>query len=313
MIDFTSTANIESIKTRAVLPSNSEHLFTDSDICKIMTKELHDTIVPMILSVKEDYLLHDYDQDVVSSQNSYDIPQRALGNKVKDVVLLNSSGDEYGISRIDANLMKNGRNSEPSIPSEGFRFQNDAVVLYPNAARFTGYDLRMKYFRRPNNIVLVTAAGQITAIDTGTKQVTLGNCPSTWTTATTFDFIKGQPGFKSRGDDKAISAINTTTKVLTFSAALPSDLVVGDWVAEAGFSPIAQIPYEVQGLLEQRTVIKLMEGMGDRQGLESAGDVYKDMKTNFYELVTPRADGSPKKFVRNNALFGGGRSGPPWW
>lgn len=314
MIDYTSAANIEGVKRRATLPDNAAALYPDDIICKILTAELHSVIVPLLMSVREDYLLHNSDQDIVSGTNSYEIPSRAVGQKLKDVVLVNSDGRESGISRIDTGNIKDEPLSGSVVSDRGFYFEDDRVVLYPDGASFTQYDLRMKYFRRPNNIIETSSAGKITAINTGSKIVTLDNLPAAWTTATTFDFIKGTPGFKSRADDKAITSLSTVSKTLTFTDSLPDGLIVGDWVAESGFSPIAQIPYDVHNLLEQRAAVKVLEEMGD-SGIKGAADVYKDMVDRFMVLVTPRADGSHKKIVSKNPLFGGGSSSrrPPWW
>lgn len=306
MIDYTSTANIEGVKRRATLPDNAQGLFPDDDICKILTAELHSDIVPLLMGVAEEFFLHNKDHDIVSGTNYYEIPARAAGQKLKDVVLLDSSGNESILSRIDPSEIKHS-----SV--KGFHFEDDRVRLLPDGATYSQFDLRMKYFRRPNNIVETTDAGRITAINTGTRQVTIANLPVAWTTSTTFDFIKGTPGFKSRADDQAISAINSASKILTFSSALPDGLIVGDWVAESGFSPIAQIPYDVHPLLEQRAVIKILEGLGDREGMSAAGDVYKDMVDKFMVLVTPRSDGTPKKIISRNPLFGGSSRRPPWW
>jgi hypothetical protein len=170
----------------------------------------------------------------------------------------------------------------------------------------------MKIFRRPNNICLTSAAGQVSVINTLTNEVTLLNCPTTWVVTDTFDVIMGKPGFKSRADDATITNIDTTTKVLTFTT-LPTGLAVGDWVALSGFSPITQIPYEVFNILEQRVVIKMLEEMKDSEGLKNAADVYKDMTDKFRTLVSPRADGSPKRIVRSSVLFGDRRSRGNWW
>lgn len=310
-LDFTTTANLEAVKRLGSLPDSSQ-ISDDSDIVSIMSRELHSDIVPILMRKREDYLLHNYDQAVDTSQDSYEIPTRAIGNKLKDVVLVDSSGREVDLDRIDQSLIKRSRHIGGLVSRRGFYFQDTKVVLFPSASQFGGYTLRQKYFRRPNKLVLTTSAGQITAINTALKKVTLGNVPTSWTTTMEFDFIKGEPSFRSLGDDYAVTNIDTPTKILTFSA-LPSDISVGDWVAEAGESPIAQIPYEIHMLLEQRTVIKVLEGLTDSEGLAEAKDAYNDMLEKASVLLTPRADDSPKKIVSTNPLFGTPRVRAPWW
>lgn len=312
-IDFTSTAMVASVKRRAMLP-NSQQLYPDSDIVRILTEELHADIVPLIMGVREDFFVHYYDQAIDTSVSEYALPVRAIGGKLRDVVLLNSDGKEVGIPRVGQDQVKNQFNSYEyqNLRGCGFFFKDDKVVLFPDSAAIGSFQLRMKYFRRPNNIILPSSAAKIAAIDTATKIITFSTIPGSFTNLLTYDFIKGTGGFRSLSDDVAPVLVNTAGKTMTLSS-IPTGLEVNDYVAESGFSPIAQIPYEVHNLLEQRAVIKALEGIGDQEGMRSAGDVYKDMAEKFITLVTPRADGSPKRIVRSQRLFGGISPRNRWW
>ena len=297
-LDYTSTAIIESVKFRALIPS-SQKLYSDSDICKLVSQEMKSSIVPFIMSVREDHFLAYYDQDIVTSQASYTLPSRAIGSKLKDVVLLDSSGDEVGIERLDPDILK--RNG---IGLSGFYFIDDVVRIYPDCQNLGNYDLRMKYYRRPNDLVQTTSVGKITAINTGTKKITLDRIPSTWTTSYVFDLIKGVPPFRSHGDDLVVTAIDSVAKTVTFSATLPTALAVNDWCCDAGSSPVAQVPFDIYDLLSQRVAVKILENIGDSEGLKNAADLYTDMKESAKFLLTPRSDGSPKKINRSSRLFG---------
>lgn len=313
-IDYTSDALVESVKRRGLIP-NSQQLYTNSEMCKILTEELHSCILPMLMSMNEDYFVYDYDQNFTVGVNTYNIPQRAVGVKVRDVVLLNSNNQEVSLPRLDPDFIKKqwvSTNFSPWYNSRGFYFKNNKVYIYPDVSNYSSFSLRIKYYRRPNNIVPTTECGRITAIDTGTNVVTLTRLPSTWTTATTFDIIQGRPPFDSLDDDATITAYDSNNKTITLTT-LPTDMIVGDWVAEANCSPIAQLPYEVFNILEQRAVVKVLEGLGDTQGLKQAAEVYTDMIDKFQKLITPRADGSPKRIRRSSVLFGGGRVRQNWW
>lgn len=296
-IDYTSTGLIENVKFRALIPS-SQNLYYDADIVKLISQELKSTIVPFIMSVREDHLLHNYDQDIVTTQSQYTLPAHAIGNKLKDVVLLDSSGEEVGIERLSAEMVKNR-----AFGGTGFYFIDDKVKIYPDCTDLGAYDLRMKYYRRPNNVVLTTAAGKITAIDTGTKTLTLDRIVSTWTTSKLFDLIKGTPSFISHDDDLVVTSIDSVNKQVTFSDTLPTDLAVGDWCCEQGESPVAQIPYDLYDLLAQRVAVKILDNIGDSEGIRSAADLYSDMKESAKILLTPRSDGSVKKLNRSGRLF----------
>ena len=311
-IDYSSTEMISNIKIRAMVPT-SQNLFSDAVIVKMITAELFADIVPLIMACREDFFVQFYDQAI--SGTTYAIPSRAIGQKLRDVCLLNSDSKEVSIPRLEPDLIKRRQsifNGIPLMNERGFFFKDGLVTLSPDANSYGSYTLRMKYFRRPNNVCRASEAGKVTVIDSVNKIVTLASMPSTWTVDDTFDCIQGYPGFKSLGDDLTITAIDTTLFKLTF-ASLPTGLAVGDYFAHSGFSPIAQIPYEVFNILEQRVVIKMLEDINDKEGLKNAADVYKDMVSKFQTLITPRAEGSPKRIVSTSPLFGGGNNRNGWW
>jgi len=304
-VDFTVVGNVASIKRRAIIPS-SQLLYQDTDIRAMMSEELQSDIVPLLMQVKEDYFLTNYDQAIDTSVSEYAIPYRAIGGKLKDVVLLNSSGQEVSLPRVNPDQLKHGHGRNLGHVSQfraGFFFQDDSVIISPDPSELGQYQIRMKYFRRPNNLVGTSSCGKITIIDTATGKITLDHMPNTWVITDTFDVVKGKPGFKSLLDDETPTVLDVTTQEITFDTPLPTRLEVGDWVCISGEAPLVQIPYEVHKLLEQRVVVKIMEGLGDTTGLQAAADVYKDMKDKFTTLVTPRADDSPKRLVSNNYLW----------
>ncbi len=312
-IDYTTTALIASVKQKAMIP-NSQQLYQDSDVLTILTDELFSDVVPLLMSIREEYLVTLYDQSIVTSQASYVLPPRAFGQKLRDAVLVNSAGREISMPRSDPDDLKHVQSQtfDAFSPRRSFYFQDDAIVIFPDATTLSPFTLRMKYFRRPNNLVATSAAGQITIIDSVNKVVTVSNFPAAFTASQTYDIIKGTPSFKSRGDDLAVTSVDSTAKTLTFTATLPTGLAVNDWVCLSGQSPIAQIPYEAHQILAQRVVVRMMSEMGDQPGLQAGADVYKDMVEKFKIMVTPRADGSPKRLVRSNFLFGGGRRRNGW-
>lgn len=311
-VDFTSTALLASIKRRAIIP-DSQILYTDSDLLAIASEELRSTIAPLLMKVREEYMVTDYDQTIVSTQTAYRIPTRAIGQKLHDAVLLNPDGNEISMPRADPSQLKKQWMAGAYLAYANrtkFYFKDDQVILFPDASAIANsFSLRMKYYRRPNNLIATTDAAQITVIDATNKILTFASIPSTWTTSDVFDILKGTPSFRSWGDDLVITGITSTT--MTFSAAFASGLAVGDWVARAGVSPVPQIPYEVHDLLAQRSACKVLEGLADQNGLASAERVYDEMIGNFLSMVSPRADDSPKRIVRSNSLWGGSRS-PRW-
>lgn len=308
MIDYTVDALIEKLKTRGTIPT-SQSLFLPADFVDIMSDVMHDTVVPAIVSVREEYFVTYTDQAIVANQAAYRIPIRAVGGMLRDVVLVNSAGTEISIPRLDPESQK----SSPSIVSQstyGFKLRGDEVVLIPTPGSANGDSVRFYYERRPNNLILQAQAAKILTFSTVTKIVGIDATPSNFAVTDTFDIIRPDPIFSSVGDDIALTTLSGTN--LTFTAALPSGIAANQWIAEAGFSPVPQIPYEAGLWLVHEALCATMEGMADNAGLTNARKKADRLKENFLKIITPRVHGSPQKIVQRSGVFDYSRVGGRW-
>jgi hypothetical protein len=297
MLDFSSTALIADVKRRASCPT-SQSLFQNTDFCAILTSEMKGKIIPLIKRVKEDYFLSSVDYDIDGVTRIFAIPPRAIGMAIRNVEWADpNSPDEARAQRTVAGAQGQTLN----YVDVGGYYIKDNDIVFSEAPVNISDKLRVYYYRRPSKIVATSAAGKITAIDTVTKVVTLDNAPTAWDTSYLFDFIKGTGGFQSLGDDKAITLVSGFE--LTFTNALPTGLAVGDWVAEAGESPLAQIPYDGHDLLAQLAAIKILESQGDPNLIKFAQDKATEMQGDFLTLITKRVETQPKKIVSRKGLM----------
>lgn len=300
MPDYTTTELIADIKQRCSVPT-SQNLFDESKFVRFLSNKLRDNILPQIMSAREDFFVASEDIAITTTTqatNAYAIPQRAVGMKLKTVVLVDAQGNEEELPRLSY--------KDKSLPGYvdyqslyGYYLEGNKVRLHL-ADSYVNQTLRMYFFRRPNQLVKTSEAGKITNIDTGTNVITLDNAPTSWTTSTTFDAICADPPFDSKADDLTIT--NIAGFDLTF-ATIPDELAVGDWIAVAGESPVAQIPYEAYSLLTQLGVIKVLEALKDTQGMQNAVNDYNQMRQDFFTMITPRVDGQPKKVVSRTGTW----------
>lgn len=285
MADYSTTALLNSIKVRANIPTD-QGTFSDTDLLTLASEELQLGIVPFVLKARSQYFVREEEQALVAGKTKYRIPARALGGKIESIMAKTDAGEYLRIPQIQRNeLPFVSRNSE----DVAFYVEGSNIVF---SAEPEGWTLVWSYYFRPGDLVATTAAAQITAINTGTGEVTVGSVPSTWTTATELDFIKGTPGFEHLTVD--VKPTNIAGTVLTF-AVLPSDLEVGDWLAVAEKSPIAQVPFELHPMLAQRTAIKVLEAQGDWEAMERAQRKLMEMEDKGISLISPRSDQNPKK------------------
>lgn len=298
-IDYTTTALVSSIKRRASVPT-SQSLFETTDFNAILTDEMQSIIVPIILAEQQDFFVHSQDIAMDGVVKSFDIPSRSIGMKLKDVGFYNPVNNDFE-SKPRMPLSDYGDPGGDYIKSLGGFYLEGSKISFTEAPSNTSDKLRAYFYRRPNNLVAENKAAKVTSIDIASKTLTFGSMPSSWTTSTVFDIIKGKPGFNSLSDDLSITTKDSLT--LTFAETLPTDIAVGDWVAENGESPIAQIPYSAFPLLAQLGAVKVLESLGDLKGMQMGQAKFDVLVQNFLRTINKRVDSSPKKIINRNGVF----------
>lgn len=277
------------------LNPSSQNTYQPADIVALMDNEMSLVIVPLLKSTQQDYFVYNVDVPIVNGQSAYTMPKRAVGNALKDVVLLDASGNEVALNNLEREYIKVQFpfNFVPSIWSFGQYLTANEINLYNTLIQsYTAYTLRFITERRPNGLTLSENCGQITAI-TG-NVLTLSNVDSTWTTETTFDIINNMPPFQSIVDDATVTDITGQQVTLT---SVPTGLAKGQWVCPAMLSCIPQIPYELFPLLTEITVATLAEGLDMSQLLAAAKAKIDLYASNSAKLTRPRVTGSPKVII----------------
>ena len=295
----------------ACLNPVSQNTYQLADIVNLMDRELSLGVVPLLKKTQQNYFVMNVDLTINNGQSAYTFPTRAVGNALRDVVLLDASGNEVALNNLEREYIKVQFpfNFVPSIWSFGQYVTANEINLYNTLIQsYTAYKLRFITERRPGSLTLSSNCGQITAI-TG-NVLTLSYVDPTWTTSTTFDIINQLPPFQSIADDVTITAISGFQITLT---AVPSSAAVGQWVCPAMLSCIPQIPYEFFPLLTERTVSSVAEGLDMSQLLASCKAKIAEFEANALALARPRVTGSPKVIIQKDAFnqrgFGGAGGG----
>lgn len=304
---YTCTEFLASVRRKGHIPT-SQTTFLDADLLALANDELEVAVLPQIASTREGFY-KTYTDNVITSTNIYDIPSRAIGAALTDVQIVNGTGI-FQVNRSE----ENEQFSTVSSPSGdySFKIQGNQVAILPIV---TAGVIRLWHLRAPNLMIVVTSAAQVTAINQTTGVLTFASLPSTFLVSSSYDCIADQPHFNWRFIDTVPTAISSTT--LTFSS-LPTDLygnsaiVVGDWIALAGQTPIPQVPREFSPLLVQRTVIKYYEAQNYKDKAALAEKKLTDMEKALFNLINPRVSNSPKRIVSDSNVIGGYRSWRAW-
>lgn len=293
---------VASVKRRANVPT-SQITFSLPDFYALADEEIRSKLMPLVLKNMQEFYVRTYDYPLTSNQARYLIPTRAIASGLRDVQIVNSANDESRtplerLSPEDLYTSISSSSFRVTIQKNGFYLEGNTVVVYPKP-KTTSNLLRLSYYCRPNQLVDVSACGLITAINTATNQITLVAIPTTFSISTPMDFVKANPGFECSAIDQFPTAL--AGNVLTF-ASLPVDVSVGDYVCLAGQTCVVQVPVELQPLLFQYVVVRLLESNGDSTGLREAMSELAKLEENAQLLIAPRVAGKMKRAVNSRPI-----------
>lgn len=280
-----TTELIAALKIHGSFPASND-LFSNADFISIFNHQLKIDITPLMLKLNEEYYLQSKDFTITQG-STYRIPRRAVGAKIRDLQQVDSSGNSKEIQRLFEEDRPMGKS--------GYYMLRNSVEL---SSDYSGDTLRMKYFARPSDLVLTSACGQITSINTGTFQVVVSSAPTTFAQDVEVDFVQNNNPYDLLGMDYAISGVSGTT--LTFTS-LPDDLAVGDWVCLATQSPVPMIPEELHPVLVQSALVKCLSSKKDK-AYEIEAATLAQNKQDAINMLDPRVENNSIKF-RSGALL----------
>jgi len=303
-VDYTVTRLINSVERRAGFPTK-QGLYTDADFVAFFNEAMMQEIVPEIMRVREEFFLASDVQTIVAGQADYPIPTNAIGQKVRSVELFDPS-DTYGTNFVviaRADIENLGSRSGPASNGTVYYMNGNNITLYPTPQNGSpAYSLRLRYYRKPNELVEPTEGAVINAIDTGTGVVSVASIPGSWSSSTVLDFTKGRAPFSLSAE--GITPSDVTGTDITVDLTTAASLVVGDTIAETGYAIIAQLAMpEAHRLLEEACVMNVLEGIDDSDGLARASTRYMRYLENLRTIITPRDDAGMRKIVAGDDLY----------
>lgn len=298
---------------RAMLPQN-QNTFSEDDFLEILNEEMNIGVVPHVLSFHEDYYLRTISVPFIIGVTNYDIPHRAMGNKLREVRLKDANGNLFELTRISVEDQPYFQYNNFGIGSNTLRtfsIQGSTIVFNspPTDTSGIGGFLDIVFYDRPNSLVAESRTARVSAFDRTLNTITLDNFPAVFANQTIFDVTSITNPHKLIIIEGVSSTVPTTSSlVLTFDS-LPSSLQIGDVVALPEETIIPQVPQEVVGMLAQRAAMKCLEAMGDTQGLQNALQRLEEMKVNTGSILDSRVEGAPLKInnihspLRNSRKF----------
>lgn len=311
---LTTSALLKSIKRRTMAPDN-QNTFTDQDYIDLLNEEMMIGLIPSILQAKEEYLIFKQLVPLVANKSKYPIPERAIANKVREICYRDNTsatiGNEYEMTRIAIDDRYSGLESG-QMDNTGlskFYLLGGDVVMHPGVGSSPVGCLAFYYYLRPNTLVKDAQVATITGINRTTGTITLATAPIGYADSATFDFTKAKSPHNVIDIDIPIISFNVANKTITMSTTLiPVELEVGDYMPLASQTMVPNVPTELHMILAQRVAQRVMEALGDTEGLTNASAKVAEMESKMSTMMTSRVEGAPRKVVNRSTMTGVGRA-----
>lgn len=291
---------IADVAITVTLPNN-QVLITNERMLSLANEEMISTIVPMILSLNQEYFVRLDDSDfTVPDKIEYSIPYRAVGRILRDLKIRTQGDDVFNCQQIE---LEDANTFEWTSGWFSYYFRGDKFIVVPKPMAGQTFQFYKYYLLRPNNIVTTSQAGRVTGISGNI--VDLNIVPQTFLPSVTVDFIEGQQGNSTITMDQVITNVSGSQVTITD---VPPALKVGDWVALSEQTPVIQLPDEAFPLLVYLTAKRCLYAVGDYDGMKAIDEQIPEKKRLLEMILAPRNQGEPQKIVTRNGLLRGRRN-----
>jgi len=294
---LTTNELIDHIGRRIVIPI-SQGKYVNLDYRSFLDDCIITKIVPKLITIDEFYCVDRQTIPLIGSTSKYRLPNRSVCWALDEVGYVDNAGNYFKLPRTSK---RHEYQSSTSTYPSGFYLEDGFIYTTPNMGATVTGSLQLGYFRRRNKMALVSACGLITNVVTAAPNyvITVDNAPSG--TATGADFISGTTPYDLIADNTAITLVGVTVTVPI--ASFDRTPVNGDWVVQAGYTPIPQLPDEWHYILADYASRKLLIGSSDEKTISLIDDDINDSLTGIKHVMQTRVKGSPRKRVSNNPVY----------
>ena len=297
---FTTDDLVASIARGVTLPSY-DPLLNTADILALANEEMQTRIVPMIRALRQEFFVTTASQVLISGQDAYTLPARAVGRTLRDLKLVCPGVTKRKLVYIEPEEEHFYGNTGSGGEPVGFFFRGDSFVLRPTPlVTSSTYSLEVWYELRPSSLIPVSAAGKVVSVDFVNNLVVLTQAPAVVLPGSTVDFISSSGGHSLVGMDLSINAISGNQLAFTL---VPPTLAVGDYCAPSQQSPVVMLPDDVFPVLAQAVQCRILEAIGDMENLQAAKMTLTEKIVETQKLLAPRVEGEVRKVTNRQGLL----------
>lgn len=301
---------IESVRNRAMCPDSNSSGSRDQDIIRYLNEEMATRFFPALCQIREEYNVYTERTELVASQTRYRISARAGFNRIRDVMLLNSSGVRQRLAKVPRERL--GR--FPQSPNDnpvGYYLEWDHLVLVPDTGSSPSGSLEISYFFRPPEIVATDEVTTIAGVDTTTGIITLDSAPTAFTDSIAYDIHGPKSGSEIRAYSITALVYNSGVPSLTFTATdidgsgygryVPQ---VGDYVCLEGECAIPFLPRDMHPMLAHGAAVRLLRAAGDHESADRSKQELDEFLQAAIVMTDDRIDGEPDTALNPDSFLG---------
>lgn len=296
---YTSDALLEDVRRGGSLPSAAATGTTDADILAHADGELRDTLVPLMLGVREELYQRVFDVSVTAGTAAYRINKRASLSRINTVQWVNADSSGYNLVRFDPKqvaelcLLTVAQGQPFAYYLEGSR-----VVLHPSPSG--SGTLRIRAMVRPSRLCLSVDSQSttlaISAVSVGASVTTLTTAAHGIGSTAVRDVVAGTPSFEHLAVDATATQTAATTVTIP-NTSFSSTPAVGDSLCVSDLSPWIQLPVELHPALTELTVARVLRALGKRSEAADHADEAQRLVSIGIQALTPRVDSADRKIL----------------
>lgn len=301
MAAFDNNELLDDIRGRGSIVS-ADIRFTPAKLLAAATIELRDVIASLMVESQTDRSVYLADVSATAGTAGYRLPSRALAGRWTSVAWRDPGAATYDrLRHLSADSYYLQSDTTQGKPY-GFFVRDYVLHLVPTPA--SAGTLRLPYYMRPNTLCAVTEAAPV--LLTGSNTLSVSFVPTSFVSGASYDVVRGTPGFET-----LVSGVTATiaSNTFTFSSPLPTGTfapAVGDYVTLAGFSPVAQCPVELRGLLATRAARRALMSVNEVSQAQMLDSQVAELTETALAILAPRADAEPQEWgdIRRGVLWG---------
>jgi hypothetical protein len=294
---MTTDQMIAQIKRRVSVPS-SQLKYGNADFIAFLNNAIESKIVPQLIDIDENFFVTFQDIPLVAGQTKYRVPNMAVCWSMHEVGFLNSAGNYRVLPRMTRGTERTGLTSSEPM---GFYINDGYIVTTPDVGTTASGSLRVYYYRRLNELTLVSNCGRVTNVADGGVDwiLTVDNAPLG--VGSGADFIKGTSPYELIAIAQTVVVVGVVVTVA--KAGFDFTPEIGDWIAGTGLTPVPHLPDAWHYVLADFGARKCMIGNVDAKTIQLLDSDIGDDLNGIKKVVQNRAKGSPRKRVGRNPIL----------